>query len=153
MSLVESIDTLMIYRDSLERKEDVQSRTRPRWPLATKIAAGPLQPLIELARRHAARDQFDPSAVQHLFMVRGKLLPIAFLFDRSLKAAPHPDDHGSARAPLPAMSLIYAREPVWPNGQTAVTALACRGALPLFGLGLGVGPGGVPRCERPSGIN
>jgi integrase len=53
-------------------------------------AADALQPLIELARRHAARDQFDPSvgrAVQHLFLVRGKLLSSAFLFDRSLKAA------------------------------------------------------------------
>lgn len=54
------------------------------------LAAAALQPLIELARRHAARDQLDPSVgrpVQHLFLVRGKLLSIAFLFDRSLKAA------------------------------------------------------------------
>ena len=53
-------------------------------------AADALQPLIELARRHAARDQPDPSVgrpVQHLFLVRGKLLSLAFLFDRSLKAA------------------------------------------------------------------
>ena len=53
-------------------------------------AADALQPLIELARQHAARDQFDPSVgrpVHHLFMVRGKLLSLAFLFDRSLNAA------------------------------------------------------------------
>jgi hypothetical protein len=32
------------------------------------------------------------------------------------------------------------------------TLLAGRGALPLFGLSLGVGPNGIPRGKRPSGI-
>ena len=53
-------------------------------------AADALRPLIELARRHAARDQFDPRAgrpVQHILTIRGKLLSIAFLFDLSLKTA------------------------------------------------------------------
>lgn len=53
-------------------------------------AAGALQPLIELAHQHAARRRFDPSAgraVQHVFLLRGKLLSNAFLFDLSLKAA------------------------------------------------------------------
>lgn len=53
-------------------------------------AAKALQPVIELARRQNARKRFDPSAgqpVQHVFLVRGKLLSNAFLFDLSLKAA------------------------------------------------------------------
>jgi integrase len=53
-------------------------------------AAEALQPLIDLAHRQAARDRFDASAgraVQHIFLVRGKLLSTAFLFDLSLKAA------------------------------------------------------------------
>lgn len=52
-------------------------------------AAAALQPLIELARQHAARPRFDPSAgrpVQYLFQVRGKLLSNAFLFEHGLKA-------------------------------------------------------------------
>lgn len=46
--------------------------------------------MIELAHRHAARDRFDPSVgrpVRHIFLVRGKLLSVAFLFDLSLKQA------------------------------------------------------------------
>ena len=53
-------------------------------------AAAALQPVIELARQQQARPRFDPSAgraVQHVFLVRGKLLSNAFLFDLSLKAA------------------------------------------------------------------
>jgi hypothetical protein len=53
-------------------------------------AAEALQPLIELARQQQARPRFDPSAgraVQHVFLVRGKLLSNAFLFELSLKAA------------------------------------------------------------------
>jgi integrase len=53
-------------------------------------AAEALQPVIELARQQNARERFDPSAgrpVQHVFLVRGKLLSNAFLFDLSLKAA------------------------------------------------------------------
>jgi integrase len=53
-------------------------------------AAEALQPVIELARQQNARKRFDPSAgrpVQHVFLVRGKLLSNAFLFDLSLKAA------------------------------------------------------------------
>ena len=53
-------------------------------------AADALQPLIELARQQRARPRFDPSAgrpVQHIFIVRGKLLSSAFLFELSLKAA------------------------------------------------------------------
>jgi integrase len=53
-------------------------------------AAEALQPVIELARRQQARPRFDPSAgrpVAHVFLVRGKLLSNAFLFELSLKAA------------------------------------------------------------------
>ena len=53
-------------------------------------AAEALQPVIDLARQQQARGRFDPSAgrpVQHVFVVRGKLLSNAFLFDLSLKAA------------------------------------------------------------------
>jgi len=53
-------------------------------------AAEALQPVIDLARQQQARRRFDPSAgrqVQHVFLVRGKLLSNAFLFDLSLKAA------------------------------------------------------------------
>ena len=53
-------------------------------------AAGALQPVIDLARQQQARRRFDPSAgrpVQHVFLMRGKLLSNAFLFDLSLKAA------------------------------------------------------------------
>lgn len=53
-------------------------------------AAEALQPVIELARQQHARARFDPSAgraVQHVFVVRGKLLSNAFLFELSLKAA------------------------------------------------------------------
>lgn len=53
-------------------------------------AADALQPLIDLGRRQAARDRFDSSVgrpVQHVFLVRGKLLSPAFLFELSLKAA------------------------------------------------------------------
>ena len=53
-------------------------------------AADALQPVIDLARQQQARRRFDPSAgrpVQHVFLLRGKLLSNAFLFDLSLKAA------------------------------------------------------------------
>jgi integrase len=53
-------------------------------------AAEALHPVIELARQQQARARFDPSAgrsVQHVFLVRGKLLSNAFLFDLSLAAA------------------------------------------------------------------
>jgi integrase len=53
-------------------------------------AAEALQPVIELARQQQARPRFDPSAgraVQHVFLVRGKLLSTAFLFELSLKTA------------------------------------------------------------------
>jgi integrase len=53
-------------------------------------AAEALQLIIDLARQQHARKRFDPSAgrpVQHVFLVRGKLLSNAFLFDLSLKAA------------------------------------------------------------------
>jgi integrase len=53
-------------------------------------AAEALQLVIELARQQQARPRFDPStghAVQHAFLVRGKLLSNAFLFELSLKAA------------------------------------------------------------------
>jgi integrase-like protein len=52
--------------------------------------ADALRPMIELARQQQARQRFDPSAgraVQHVFVVRGKLLSNAFLFELSLKAA------------------------------------------------------------------
>lgn len=53
-------------------------------------AAEALQPVIELARQQQARRRFDPSVgrpVVHVFLIRGKLLSNAFLFDLSLKAA------------------------------------------------------------------
>ncbi len=53
-------------------------------------AAGALEPLIQRARQHAARESFDPSAgraVQYVFARRGKQLSSAFLFEHSLKAA------------------------------------------------------------------
>jgi integrase len=53
-------------------------------------AAEALHPVMELARQQQARPRFDPSAgrtVQHVFLVRGKLLSNAFLFDLSLAAA------------------------------------------------------------------
>lgn len=53
-------------------------------------AAAVLQPLIDRARQQRCRPRFDPSAgraVQHLFLVRGRLLSNGFLFDMSLKAA------------------------------------------------------------------
>ena len=53
-------------------------------------AADALLPLIELARQQQARPRVDPSAgrpVHHIFLVRGKLLSNAFLFELSLKAA------------------------------------------------------------------
>jgi len=53
-------------------------------------SAKDLEPIIDLARQQHARKRFDPSAgrpVQHVFLVRGKLLSNAFLFDLSLKAA------------------------------------------------------------------
>ena len=53
-------------------------------------AAAALQPLIDLARAHHARSQYDPSAgrpVQYIFMLRGKLLSNGLLFDLSLKSA------------------------------------------------------------------
>ncbi|MGH3367666.1 MAG: tyrosine-type recombinase/integrase [Nocardioidaceae bacterium] len=53
-------------------------------------AAEALQPVIDLARQQQARRRFDPRAgrlVQHVFLVRSKLLSNAFLFDLSLKTA------------------------------------------------------------------
>ena len=53
-------------------------------------AAAALQPVIELARQQQAWPRFDPSAgrlVQHVFLVRGKLLSTSFLFDQPLKTA------------------------------------------------------------------
>jgi integrase len=53
-------------------------------------AADALQPLIELARRQGGRRRYDPSAgreVQHIFVVRGKLLSKSLLFDMALAKA------------------------------------------------------------------
>jgi len=53
-------------------------------------AADALQPLIELARQQRGRRRYDPSAgreVQHIFVVRGKLLSNALLFDMALAEA------------------------------------------------------------------
>jgi hypothetical protein len=54
-------------------------------------AADALQPLIDLARSTGGRRRYDPSAgreVQHIFVVRGKLLSKSLLFDMSPKPAP-----------------------------------------------------------------
>ncbi len=57
-------------------------------------AANALQPLIDLARRTGGRRRYDPTAgreVQHVFVVRGKLLSKSLLFDMaSPKPAPPP---------------------------------------------------------------
>ena len=53
-------------------------------------AADALQPLIELARQQRGRRHYDPSAgreVQHIFVVRGKLLSNSLLFDMALAEA------------------------------------------------------------------
>ena len=53
-------------------------------------AADALQPLIELARQQRGRRRYDPSAgreVQHIFVVRGKLLSNSLLFDMALAEA------------------------------------------------------------------
>jgi len=53
-------------------------------------AADALQPLIELARQQRGRRRYDPSAgreVQHIFVVRGKLLSKSLLFDMALAEA------------------------------------------------------------------
>ncbi len=53
-------------------------------------AAAALQPLIELARQQRARRRYDSSAgreVQHIFVVRGKLLSKSLLFDMALAEA------------------------------------------------------------------
>ena len=53
-------------------------------------AADALQPLIEIARQQRGRRRYDPSAgreVQHIFVVRGKLLSKSLLFDMALAEA------------------------------------------------------------------
>jgi site-specific recombinase XerD len=53
-------------------------------------AADALQPLIDLARQQGGRRRYDPSAgreVQHIFVVRGKLLSKSLLFDLALAEA------------------------------------------------------------------
>lgn len=53
-------------------------------------AADALRPIIELARAQDARDRYDPCAgreVRHVFLVRGKLLSSAFLFEHGLQIA------------------------------------------------------------------
>ena len=53
-------------------------------------AAEALQTLIDQARARDAAPRYDPTvgrAVRHVFLRRGKLASIAFLFDRSLKTA------------------------------------------------------------------
>lgn len=86
-----AIDCLDTYPDGHPRLRIPvgKGHTERSIPLHPQAAAA-LQPLIELARRQNARDQFDPSvgqAVRHVFVVRGKLLSNAFLFDLSLKVA------------------------------------------------------------------
>ncbi len=53
-------------------------------------AAEALQPLIDAAREQRGRSRWDPSAgreVQHIFVVRGKLLSKSLLFDMALAEA------------------------------------------------------------------
>ena len=53
-------------------------------------AADALQPLIDQARAQGGRRRYDPSAgreVQHIFVVRGKLLSKSLLFDMALAEA------------------------------------------------------------------
>ena len=61
-------------------------RSIPLHPEAVDV----LRPLIERARAQYARDRYDRSAgrpVRYVFLVRGKLLSNAFLFDLALKTA------------------------------------------------------------------
>jgi len=86
-----AVDCLDTYPDGHPRLripvgKGYTERSIPLHPAAADV----LQPLIDLARDHAARSQFDVSAgrsVNHVFMLRGKLLSNAFLFGLSLKAA------------------------------------------------------------------
>lgn len=86
-----AIDCLDSYPDGHPRLripvgKGYTERTIPLHPDAAAV----LQPLIDLARTHAARGQFDASVghrVRYVFAVRGRLLSKAFLFDLSLKTA------------------------------------------------------------------
>jgi integrase len=86
-----AVDCLDTYPDGHPRLRIPigKGHTERSIPLHTQ-AAEALRPLIERARAQRTRPRFDPCvgrAVQHLFLVRGRLLSNAFLFDMSLKAA------------------------------------------------------------------
>ena len=86
-----AVDCLDTYPDGHPRLripvgKGYAERSIPLHPQAADV----LHPLIELARKQNARPRWDPSAgreVQHIFMVRGKLLSNAFLFDLALAEA------------------------------------------------------------------
>ncbi len=86
-----SIDCLDSYPDGHPRLripvgKGHAERSIPLHPQAADV----LRPLIERAHAQDARDRYDPSAgrpVRHVFLVRGKLLSNAFLFDLALKTA------------------------------------------------------------------
>ena len=86
-----SIDCLDSYPDGHPRLripvgKGHAERSIPLHPQAADV----LRPLIERAHAQDARDRYDSSAgrpVRHVFLVRGKLLSNAFLFDLALKTA------------------------------------------------------------------
>jgi integrase len=83
-----AVDCLDTYPDRHPRLripvgKGYAERMIPRHPQA----ADALQPLIDLARSTGGRRHYDPSAgreVQHIFVVRGKLLSKSVLFDMAL---------------------------------------------------------------------
>ncbi len=86
-----SIDCLDSYPDGHPRLRIPvgKGHTERSIPLHPE-AADVLRPIIERAHAQDARDRYDPSAgrpVRHVFVVRGKLLSNAFLFDLALKTA------------------------------------------------------------------
>ena len=86
-----AVDCLDTYPDGHPRlRIPVGKGYRERMIPLHPQAADALKPVIDLAEQQNARAHYDPSAgrtVRHAFIVRGKLLSNAFLFDLSLKAA------------------------------------------------------------------
>jgi len=86
-----AVDCLDAYPDGHPRLripvgKDYTERSIPLHPQA----ADALQPLIDQARAQGGRRRYDPSAgreVQHIFVVRGKLLSKSLLFDMALAEA------------------------------------------------------------------
>ncbi len=107
-------------------------------------AADALQPWIDLARQQHGRPRWDPSAgreVQHIFVVRGKLLSKSLLFDMALAeacaAAGRVDSAAGPRSPRTGFGTLSAPSspraapdfrPSWPCSVTAPPT--CRSSTP-----------------------